>query len=260
MAGAPEVRIFTDAQDLAREAADLFVWLGGQVISGKGLFRVALAGGSTPRAVHAMLAGPAFSGQLDWRRVEFYFGDERCVPPEQAESNYGMANATLFQPLQINPEQVFRMAGEAGDPAQAARDYEALLRVRFGAPAPGWPRFDLVLLGMGDDGHTASLFPGTAALQECQRLVVATQSPRGIPNRLTFTAPLINQAQVVLFLVNGASKAAAARAVLEERNVEPSRFPARLIRPVQGRLLWFLDGAAAAELTTAKQQVVSHEE
>ena len=255
-----EIRIFNDVQDLAREAADLFVWLGGQAISGKGLFRVALAGGSTPRAIHAMLAGPAFAGQLDWRRVEFYFGDERCVPPEHAESNYGMANATLFQPLHISPEKISRMAGETGDPAEAARDYETLLRAQFGCPAPGWPPFDLILLGMGDDGHTASLFPGTAALQERQRLVVANQSPRGIPNRLTFTAPLINQALVVLFLVSGAAKARVAQTVLEGRDVDSTRFPARLVRPEQGRLLWFLDGAAAAELTTAKQQVVSHEE
>jgi len=255
-----EIRFFTDAQDLAREAADLFVWLGGQAISGSGRFRVALSGGSTPKAIHAMLAGPAFAGQLDWRRVEFYFGDERCVPPDHAESNYGMAAATLFQPLQIKPEQVFRMTGEAADPAQAARDYEALLRARFGCPAPGWPRFDLVLLGMGDDGHTASLFPGTPALQERERLVVTNQSPRGIPNRLTFTAPLINQAREVLFLVSGAAKASVVRTVLEGQDVDPARFPSRLIRPVEGRLLWFLDGAAAAELTTAKQQVVSHEE
>jgi len=260
MAGAPEVRIFDDAQDLAREAADLFVWLAGQAISGDGRFRVALSGGSTPKAIHAMLAGPAFASQLDWRRVEFYFGDERCVPPDHGESNYGMANATLFQPLRINPDQIFRMAGEAGDPAQTARDYEALLRARFRSPAPARPRFDLVLLGMGDDGHTASLFPGTAALAERHRLVVATQSPRGIVNRLTLTAPLINQSHAVLFLVAGASKAVATQAVLEGRNVDPGRFPARLIRPEQGRLIWFLDRAAAAELTTAKQRVVSHEE
>ena len=260
MAGQMEIRIFNDVQDLAREAADLFVWLGGQAISGGGVFRVALAGGSTPKAIHAMLVEPVFAGQLDWRRVEFYFGDERCVPPDHAESNYGMANATLFQPLRIKPEQIFRMAGEAGDPAQAARDYETLLRARFACPAPGWPRFDLVLLGMGDDGHTASLFPGTAALQERQRLIVANQSPRGIPTRLTFTAALINQAREVLFLVSGAAKAEVAQTVLEGRDVDPARFPARLIRPEQGRLLWFLDGAAAAQLTTAKQQVVSHEE
>jgi 6-phosphogluconolactonase len=260
MAGTPEVRIFNDAEDLAREAADLFVWAGSQAISGNGRFRVALSGGSTPKALHAVLAGPGFAGQLDWRRAEFYFGDERCVPPEHDESNYGMANATLFQPLRIEPEQVSRMAGEASDAAQAAHDYEALLRGRFGCPAPDWPRFDLVLLGMGDDGHTASLFPGTPALEERRRLVVANRSPRGVPNRLTLTAGLINHAHMVLFLVAGASKAAVARTVLEGQNVDPARFPARLIRPEEGRLLWFLDQAAAGDLSVAKRQVVSHEE
>jgi 6-phosphogluconolactonase len=260
MAAAPEIRIFNEAEDLACEAADLFVWLGGQAIASSGRFRVALSGGSTPKTMQGLLAGEAFDGQVDWRRVEFYFGDERCVPPDHPESNYGMAEATLFRPLRIPPEQVFRMAGEAFDPAQAARDYEGLIRTRFGTPAPDWPRFDLVILGLGEDGHTASLFPGTRALDERERLVVDNRSPRGVPSRLTCTAPLINQAQAVLFLVSGASKAAAARAVLEDRDRDPARFPAKLIRPVQGRLIWFLDRAAASELTLAKQQVVSHEE
>lgn len=260
MAGAPEIRIHNGPEDLAREAADLIVWAGSQAIATNRRFRVALSGGSTPKAIHAMLAGPAFAGQVDWQRVEFYFGDERCVPPDHGESNYGMADATLFRPLRINASQVFRMAGEAGDPDQAAREYEALLRERFGCPAPEWPRFDLVLLGMGDDGHTASLFPGTPALQERNRLVVANRSPRGVPNRLTLTVPAINHAHLVLFLVAGAPKAPAAKAVLEDPSADPAQFPARLIRPAEGRLLWFLDQAAAAELTVAKRQVVSDEE
>jgi 6-phosphogluconolactonase len=260
MAGAPEIRIYDDAEDLAREAADLFVWAGSQGIAANGRFRVALSGGSTPKAIHAMLAGPTFAGQVDWGRMEFYFGDERCVPPDHGESNYGMADATLFRPLQINASQVFRMAGETSDPDQAAKEYESLLRERFGCPAPAWPRFDLVLLGMGDDGHTASLFPGTPALQESRRLVVANRSPRGVPNRLTLTVPAINHAHLVLFLVAGAAKAGAAKRVLEDPRADPTRFPARLIRPDEGRLLWFLDRAAAGELTVAKRQVVSHEE
>lgn len=260
MAAAPEIRLFTDADDLAREAADLFIWLGGQAVATGQPFRVALSGGSTPRTLYGLLSGEPYAGQLDWQRVEFYFGDERCVSPDHPESNYGMARAALFGPLRIPSNRICRVAGESADPGQAAREYEGLIRTRFGTPAPVWPKFDLVLLGLGDDGHTASLFPETAALDERDRLVVANEAPRGVSKRVTFTAPLINQARVVLFLVSGASKAAATRVVLEDRSQPPRRYPAKLIRPREGRLIWFLDGAAAAELALAKRQIVSHEE
>lgn len=257
--GAAELRILEDSEELAREAADFVVWAGEQALSGASTFRLALAGGSTPRALYALLAGPALARTLDWRRVSVFFGDERCVPPDHPDSNFRMANETLIAPLDLPRERVFRMRGEE-EPERAARDYEDSIRKEFGAAPPTWPRFDLILLGLGEDGHTASLFPGTPALGERQRLVVPNRAPQGVAQRLTFTAPLINQAQTVVFLVSGANKAPAVKAVLEDRAADSMRFPAKLIQPERGRLIWFLDHAAARELTIAQQRIVSHEE
>ncbi len=264
--GAPELRILHDSTELANEAAELFAWLGTQAIEQGGLFRVVLSGGSTPRLLYAALASGTFSGQLDWKRVEFYFGDERCVPPDHPESNFKMAEEAFLGPLKIAPEQIFRMKGEMKEPDEAASQYETLIRERFGVATPAWPSFDLILLGLGEDAHTASLFPDTPALGEQGRLVVANQSPKGVKNRLTLTAAVINQAQAVVFLVSGASKVEAVWSVLEGHDrqglqgTDTARFPARLIRPVKGRLIWLLDQAAAAGLTIAKQGIVSHEE
>ena len=240
----PEIRIVNDTQELTREAADLFLWLGQRAVADTGFFRVALSGGS---------------GQLDWSRVEFYFGDDRCVPHDHGESNFGLANEHLFRPLKIAQDKVFRMEGEAASPDAAAAGYEAALRKQFGVDAPAWPRFDLILLGLGEDGHTASLFPGTSALGEETRLVVTSTSPKGIPTRLTFTAPLINQAKVVVFLVAGSGKASPVRGILEPAG-SAVHFPGGLIRPTAGRLIWILDQAAASELAVTKQQLQSHEE
>jgi 6-phosphogluconolactonase len=262
-----EIRVVNDGQELAGEAAELFVWLGSQTIATGSCFRVALAGGSTPKGLYAALTEPRFSKELNWTNVEFYFGDERCVPPDHPESNFGMANRTLFRPLGIESQRIFRMEGEARPPEEAARRYEATVRAQFDAAPPAWPRFDLILLGLGEDGHTASLFPETPELDERVRLVVATKTPRGVADRLTLTAPAINQARSVIFLVSGSGKAGAVRAVLESpasqgRQPEPldRKFPARLIRPVDGRVIWFLDRAAASELSLARQGINSHEE
>lgn len=260
MSVAPEIRIMTDSQELAYEAAELFVWLGEQAMAASGRFRVALSGGTTPKGLYAALASQDFSTKLAWPRVDFYFGDERCVPPDHPGSNFGMANETLFRPLKIQPEQVFRMSGEDNHPERGALQYEELLRKEFQAPAPAWPSFDLVLLGLGEDGHTASLFPGTQALDEREKLVVATTAPQGVKNRLTLTAPVINSARTIVFLVSGGSKANAVRLVLEDPGQSDRRIPAKLIRPETGRLIWLLDRTAASELTIAKQGVVSHEE
>jgi len=259
MSGRPELRIFDEARELAAEAADLVVWLAGQAIGRGGRFRVALSGGSTPRALYRALTEPALARQVDWTAVEFFFGDERGVPPDHPESNFGLADQALFRPLGVDESRIFRMKGESADAEAAARDYEALLRRQFHAEPPAWPRFDLVLLGLGEDAHTASLFPGTPALRETSRLVVPNRAPQGIAQRLTLTAPVVNQAQTVVFLVSGASKAEAVQHVLEDPG-DGDRWPAKLIRPAPGRLLWFLDQPAAARLTVARQQIVSHEE
>ncbi|MGH7259373.1 MAG: 6-phosphogluconolactonase [Nitrospiraceae bacterium] len=256
---ASELRILEHGDELAREAVDFVVWLGEQAIAHHGRFRLALSGGSTPKALYTLLAGAALATRLDWSRAAFFFGDERCVPPDHADSNFRMANETLLKPLKIAQDRVFRMRGEDA-PDTAARHYEDSIRKEFGVAAPARPSFDLILLGLGDDGHTASLFPQTQVLSEGQRLVVPNQAPQGVKQRLTFTVPLINHAQTVVFLVSGASKAPAVLAVLEEKTADSRRYPAKLVQPENGRLIWFLDRAAAAELATEQQRVVSHEE
>lgn len=255
----PELRIWESGEELAREAADFVVWTGEQAVKGGGTFRLALAGGTTPKAMYALLAGSPLAKRLDWRRTAVFFGDERCVPPEHADSNFRMASETLLTPLNVSQDRVFRMRGE-DEPEQAARQYEERIRKEFGGSAGAWPRFDLILLGLGEDGHTASLFPGTAALNERQRLVVPNQAPQGTRQRLTFTLPLINQARTVLFLVSGKGKAPVLRSVLEDPAADPRTYPAKLVSPEEGRLIWFLDRAAASGLMVEKRRVQSHEE
>ncbi len=257
---APEIRIFTDGTELAAEAAELFVWFGQQAIAAHGCFRVALSGGSTPKALYTALITPHISAQLDWTRVQFFFGDERCVAPEHPESNYNLATQCLFRPLKLPEAGIFRVDTEPAPPATVADTYEAVIRKQFDAAPPAWPRFHLILLGMGEDGHTASLFPGSPALQELTRLVVSSTSPNGIVQRITFTFPLINQAEAVMFLVMGAGKSAPVREVLESQKGTDIRPPAGRVNPTAGRCIWMLDQAAASQLTLATQQRVSHEE
>ncbi len=256
----PEVRVFTQTSELAAEAADLFIWFGQQAIASDGRFQVALSGGSTPRALYEALTREDLARQLDWRSTEFFFGDERCVPPDHPESNYRLAFDSLFRPLGIPESRVFRMEGELPSVEEAARRYEGMLRQRLNAPAPAWPRFHVILLGLGEDGHTASLFPGTPAVGERTRLVVPSSSPKGVAQRMTFTVPLINEAAAVMFLITGTGKASPVRDLIEPVRTEHTRYPAGLIRPRAGRLLWLLDHAAGAQLTVAKQQIMSHEE
>lgn len=257
MALAPEAHVFQDPEELAAEAADLFLWLAEQAISARGRFSVALSGGTTPKAVYSTLASART--RLDWANVFFFFGDERCVPPSHEESNFLTAQTSLFRPLNIPDTRIFRMKGEE-EPEIAGRDYEAVMRRTLGSSTDGWPRFDLILLGLGPDGHTASLFPGTAALEERTRWVAPGFAPTGIRQRLTLTLSVINHADVVLFLVAGAGKARIARDVLEPSSSETAPYPASLVQPIAGRLLWFLDRAAASELTMTKQHLSSREE
>ena len=248
MSQAPAIHTFTDAQELTRAAAGLFLEVGKLAIAERNRFLVALSGGSTPKALYSILANDKYAQQLDWSKVHFLFGDERSVPPTHADSNFAMANAILFSPLHIPSAQIHRMRGE-DPPETAAAQYETTL-CHLTAAVPGqWPRLDLVLLGMGDDGHTASLFPGTASLTEQTRWVVPSTSPQGTRARVTLTLGVINHASVVLFLVAGRNKAAVVRRVLEQRPGDPGPYPAALIRPETGRLLWYLDRAAASELT-----------
>lgn len=216
------------------------------VSSSKGPFRVALSGGSTPRGLFALLADASapYRARVPWDRVHFFWGDERCVPPDAPDSNYRMARETLLDKLGIPPERVFRMAGEL-DPEDAAKKYEAVLRAQLGDA----PRFDFVFLGLGPDGHTASLFPGTPAVTETARLVAVGTAPVSPTARLTLTMPVLNAAARVVFVVSGAAKAAVAARVLTE---PPSpAFPAGLVDPSKGSVLWLLDQDAAASLPPA---------
>jgi len=215
----------------------------------RGRFTLALSGGHTPQALHALLAAPEepFRGRIDWAATEVFFGDERCVGPDHPESNYGAARASLLARVPLPAANVHRLRGE-DDPPAAAAAYEADLR-RVVPAERGLPRLDLVLLGLGSDGHTASLFPGTAALEEETRLVVANEVPQVGGFRLTFTLPLIGAARAVAFLVAGEEKAAAVADVLEGRDAPP----AARVRLADGDLAWFLDEAAASRLPVARR-------
>jgi 6-phosphogluconolactonase len=243
-----EVEVVADGEALARRAAGYVAHIADEAIAARGQCAIGLPGGSTPRALFSTLASPAWLARLDWARVHVFWGDERCVPPDHAESNYRLARETLLDRVPLLPERSHRIAGELA-PADAARRYEAELRAFFagGDPATPQPRFDLLLLGMGDDGHTASLFPGTAALGESARWAVENYVPRLDAWRITLTARAINAAAHALFLVSGAAKAEALRAVLHGPH-QPEVYPAQLIQPQQGRLIWLADRAAATRL------------
>ena len=237
----PNLQVFADASEVARAAALRFVEIARESIASRGRFSVALAGGSTPKRVYELLAGDDLSDQLDWSNVHIFFGDERCVPPDDAESNYRMANESLLARVALPEENVHRMRGE-GDAVANARLYEDELRGYFDGDT--WPQFDLVMLGMGDDGHTASLFPGTRALDVHTAWVTANWVEKFDTFRVTLTAPAINHARHVMFIVTGASKAERLQEVLYGAH-EPQRLPSQLIQSQAGALAWFLDEAAA---------------
>jgi 6-phosphogluconolactonase len=244
MASEPQIRIFASAEHLFHAAADNFCSLGALAIRERGRFTVALSGGSTPRGLYQELS-KNFCTQLDWRKVFFFFGDERHVPPTDSESNYRMANESLFSKLAIPADHVFRIPAEMPDAGQAALAYEQTLR-NFFRPSPGsFPRFDLALLGMGPDGHTASLFPGTTALEEKEHWVVANWVEKFSAFRITLTYPVLNSAACVMFLVSGGEKSEMVRRALKDPAAD---FPCQKVRPTNGELIWFLDQAAAAKL------------
>ena len=242
------IEIFPDAEALALHTADMLAMAAQEAAAARGRFAVALSGGETPGPLFRMLARQQFSQKIPWRRVQLYWGDERCVPPDDPASNYAMARETFIRHVPIPADNVHRMAGE-DEPQAAADAYEAELRALAARERPpsGVPVFDLVLLGLGRDGHTASLFPRSDALTVEDRFCVATQAPDGSP-RLTVTAPVINAARRVWFYVSGAGKAGMVAEVLEGLRA-PLAVPAQGVAPVHGTLTWLLDEAAAAELS-----------
>ena len=241
----PELKVFDDPEHVARAAAARISELARESIEARGAFSLALAGGSTPRRVYELLAGVEFRDALDWPNVHVFFGDERAVPFDHADSNFRMANEALLSRVPVPERNVHRIEG-LGDAVANASDYESEMRGLFGDDAE-WPRLDLVLLGMGDDGHTASLFPETAALEERRAWVAANWVEKLGAWRVTLTAPTLNAARHVLFLVNGAGKAERLREVLKGER-DPARLPSQLIRPHDGTLEWFVDRAAASKL------------
>jgi len=246
-----EVRILPDGAAIARRGAEHFVKIAAAAVKEKGSFQVALSGGSTPKALHGLLVNdPALRSQLPWDKMHLFFGDERHVKPDDPLSNYRMAVETLISKSPLKPEQVSRIKAEYPEAEDAAREYEQEIRAHFKLTDGQFPRFDLVLLGMGSEGHTASLFPGTKALRENRRIAVHNWVGKVLMDRITLTAPAINNAAHILFMVTGADKAPALTAVLE-RAYEPEQLPAQLIQPVNGTLLWLVDAAAGSMLTHA---------
>ena len=242
------IHIFPDVAAIAQRAAVLFVNSAQEAVRERGVFRVALAGGSTPKALHALLVTGAFRAQLPWDKMQIFFGDERHVPPDHADSNFRMASETLISKSPLKPEQVHRIKSELQDTEQAALDYEQIFRSQFALKPGELPRFDLMLLGMGNEGHTLSLFPGTTALRDNGRLVVRTWVGKLYTERITCTAPVANNSAAVMFMVAGADKACALKAVLEGP-YEPEQLPSQLIQPANGKLLWLIDAAAGAMLS-----------
>ncbi len=243
-----DLLVVADQAALAQEAAKWVVAIADEAVARCGRFTVALAGGSTPKHLYSLLATESYRTRLPWRETHVFWGDERAVPPEHPDSNFGMARATLLSRIPILANQVHRMQAEQVDLNAAAGEYEADIARAFAVRPPDEPpAFDLILLGLGTDGHTASLFPYSEALQETKRWVAPNYIPALKANRLTLTAPILNRTALILFLVSGVEKAAALQAVLEGPP-DPERFPAQLIRPVAGRLVWLVDQAAAGRL------------
>jgi 6-phosphogluconolactonase len=236
------IQVFSSPELLADAVAQHIVTSAAEAVSSRGLFTLALAGGSTPRATYSRLATRDWRLKLDWQRTHVVWGDERCVPPDDPRSNYRMAKEALLDRVPIPAHQIHRIRGE-DDPEKAAGEYERELRVLLGSEGS----LDLVLLGLGEDGHTASLFPGQAAVREKARWVVAVPSPDATMWRITLTPALLNAARNVTFVVSGANKAARLQQVLQGP-FAPDILPAQAIRPAQGRLTWMVDEAAAARL------------
>jgi 6-phosphogluconolactonase len=250
----PGVYVCADAAELAYAAARRFVDWAWQSIAKDGKFYVALSGGSTPRELYRLLATNEFRAQVDWPRVHLFWGDERAVPPENPESNYGMVRRELLLRVSIPGSNVHRMEAEDANIGRAAQNYEAELRKFLPLDDRGFPRFHLILLGLGPEGHTASLFPGAKLLRETSRWVSTPMVPKLAARRMTLTLPVLEAARRVLFLVSGAEKASILREVLCGHSEPP--LPAQMVKPREGERLFLVDEAAAGKLSPSQPQSV----
>jgi 6-phosphogluconolactonase len=245
----PGVFVYADAAAVARAAARQFVEWAWQSISRHGDFQVALAGGNTPQEMYRQLATPEFRSQVDWAKVQVFWGDERCVPPDHAESNYGIARRELLLRVPVPPANVHRMEAERASVGRAAQDYEDVLRANLDLNASGFPRFHLILLGLGLDGHTASLFPDNRRLRETTRWVSTPVVHRLHARRMTLTLPVLNAAYAAMFLVVGDEKAEILQAVLEGKRQPP--YPSQRVTLPEGRRIFLVDQAAGRLLPSA---------
>ena len=240
-----DIRIFSDSQTLSQAAAKIFVKKAVEAIKARGRFLVALSGGGTPSTLYHLLRTTPYQNQVDWDKTLVFWGDERCVPPDDESSNYRQAMDTLLSHLPIPGENILRIKGEL-EPAEASRNYARTLKA-YAPPGLDWPRFDLVLLGMGEDGHTASLFPGSRVIESVPTRAV-TASYQGRPaNRVTLTSLVFNSAWQVIFLVAGESKSEILARVINGEN-HPEELPVQRICPTNGELIWLIDEAAGSKL------------
>src|ERR1700676_1290795 len=246
-----EIYILKDNPAIARRAAEEFVKMAQSAVGRKGSFTVALSGGSTPKLLYSLLATDAdLRANVPWDKMQLFFGDERHVAPDDPQSNFKMASESMITKAPLKPEQVNRMKGEYPDAERAAKEYEQDLRAHFHLKDPDLPRLDLVLAGMGDEGHTLSLFPGTKALHAQGRAVVRNWVGKLYTERITITAPVANNAEMILFMVAGKEKALALKGVLEGP-YEPEQLPAQLLQPTNGKLLWLVDETPGSMLFNA---------
>jgi 6-phosphogluconolactonase len=244
-----EIRILPDGAAIAERAAQEFVQAAASAVRAKGSVNVVLSGGSTPKVLYSLLVNdPTLRSQVPWDKIHLFFGDERHVPPDHPDSNFRVAKETMISKSPLKPEQVTRIKGEYPDADQAALEYEKTLREYFKLQDGEYPRFDLVLAGMGNEGHTLSLFPGTKALHADGRIAVRNWVGKLYAERITLTAPAASNAARVIFMVTGADKAPALKAVLEGP-FEPEQLPAQLLQPKNGKLLWLVDNAAGSMLS-----------
>jgi 6-phosphogluconolactonase len=239
--------VMDDAHALYVRAAEEMAHFAGEAICTHGEFTLCLTGGTTPAATYELLA-TRFHLSVDWKEVQFFWGDERCVPPDDPASNFGMANRTMLSKLPLRPEQIHRIRGE-DDPDHAASEYDNELRRYFGVDEPGdCPSFNLLLLGLGENAHVASMFPHHPALHEKTRLALAVEVDAVPSRRISVTMPLINNAERVMFLVSGENKAAAVKNALQGP-LDPEQYPAQLVKPHSSQVVWLIDKAAASRLT-----------
>lgn len=243
---ATDIKVVDDITDISRTAADIILQQIRTTLLTKELFSLALSGGSTPLNLYSLLArDKAYRGQIPWEKIHFFWGDERHVPPDHSDSNFLLANGSMFSHVPIPPKNIHRMPVAESDAGVVAKIYEKELRDFFQFQEGRLPRFNCILLGMGTDGHTASLFPGTEALHKKGRLVVPNWVAKLQANRITMTVPLINHADLIIFLVSGEEKAEMLHNVIEGKR-NPDLYPAQSIQPVHGKLVWIVDSAAAS--------------